>query len=187
MNALHSKVTPEWYTPVEYVDAARAVMGVIDLDPASCALANETVRASQFYDKARDGLLLRWVGAVFLNPPGGAVRGFWRHLLREWQCGNVSQAVWVGYSLEQIQTLQSDGPGPTTAASALCYCDHRIRFECSEEDRCRMQVALDAKNALAGRPLTSWKNSPTHGNYFAYFGGDVEGFKTAFGRFGEVR
>lgn len=187
MNALHSNVTPEWYTPTLYVEAARNVMGGIDLDPASCRDANERVRAVVFYDKQQDGLAAPWCGRIFLNPPGGLVREFWRKALQQRQAGRIEQMVWVGYSLEQIQTLQTDGPGPVAAADAICYCDHRIKFECSEEDRARMQAALDFKNAAAGKPLTKWKNSPTHGNYFAYFGPHVESFKVGFGQFGEVR
>jgi hypothetical protein len=38
----------EWYTPVKYIEAARRVLGNIDLDPASCEAAQTTVRARQF-------------------------------------------------------------------------------------------------------------------------------------------
>ena len=59
----------EWYTPATYIDAARAVLGEIDLDPASCEIANQTVKATKFFTADADGLNQQWHGRIWLNPP----------------------------------------------------------------------------------------------------------------------
>jgi hypothetical protein len=59
----------EYRTPAKYVEAARRVLGGIDLDPASSAEANVVVRASKFFTKEDDGLKHPWAGRVWLNPP----------------------------------------------------------------------------------------------------------------------
>lgn len=61
----------EWYTPAKYIEAARAVMGGIDLDPASCEVANRTVKATQYYTIDDNGLDQPWQGKIWLNPPYG--------------------------------------------------------------------------------------------------------------------
>jgi ParB family chromosome partitioning protein len=47
-------------------------MGGIDLDPASCAAANEIVRAATYYTIRDDGLMRPWFGRIWLNPPYGS-------------------------------------------------------------------------------------------------------------------
>lgn len=59
----------EWYTPSEYIEAARAVMGEINLDPASSEIANKTVKADHIYTVEDNGLEKPWFGNVWLNPP----------------------------------------------------------------------------------------------------------------------
>ncbi len=95
----------EWFTPAPYVDAARRVMGSIDLDPASCELANRTVKAARYYTKEDDGLGKEWKGNVWLNPPYGRIRPellgstygfqevFTQKLLHEYVEGRTSQAI----------------------------------------------------------------------------------------------
>lgn len=63
----------EWYTPAVYIEAAREVMGSIDLDPASNDFANETVKAAVYYDEAMNGLERDWYGNIWLNPPYSSV------------------------------------------------------------------------------------------------------------------
>ncbi len=66
----------EWYTPARYIEAARAVMGGIDLDPASCSDANAIVKAVLYYSIDDDGLAQAWYGRVWLNPPYGKNQWF---------------------------------------------------------------------------------------------------------------
>lgn len=42
---LNSSQSNEWFTPARYVEAAREVLGSIDLDPASCEAGNRIVQA----------------------------------------------------------------------------------------------------------------------------------------------
>ena len=63
----------EWYTPAQYIESARKVMGSIDLDPASNDFANETVKATTYFDESMNGLDQEWFGNIWLNPPYSSV------------------------------------------------------------------------------------------------------------------
>jgi len=85
----------EWYTPKEYIEAARSVMGSIDIDPASCDFANRIVQARNYYTVKEDGLSYPWHGNVWLNPPyaGKLIPLFCSKLKNHADNGDVKQAI----------------------------------------------------------------------------------------------
>jgi len=89
----------EYYTPVYILEAARQVLGTIDLDPASCAAAQLNVKAAAYYTQEQDGLAQAWYGRVWLNPPYSKTEGksnqeLWsQKLLAEYRAGNVTAAI----------------------------------------------------------------------------------------------
>ena len=81
----------EWYTPAEYTDAARAVMGAIDLDPASTVEANAVVRAARIFTLSDNGLDQSWRGRIWLNPPYGENPLWFREIIRYWDAREIEQ------------------------------------------------------------------------------------------------
>ena len=67
--SLHTYKDAEHLTPAKYVEAARTVLDTIDLVPASCATANDAVRAARYYGTVANGLSWPRGGFVFCNPP----------------------------------------------------------------------------------------------------------------------
>lgn len=163
-NLILSSTSNEWYTPAIYIDAARDVLGEIDLDPASCAYAQRTVRAKKYYTMADDGLRKTWQGKVFLNPPYGRTcarsnQSLWSEkLIREFEAGRVTEAILLTNAQTAEKWFQ-----PLWAYS-ICFTNHRIKFELEDGQ----------------------KSQPTHGNAFTYMGQNVAWFKQVFSRFGKV-
>src|SRR5690349_13723015 len=62
----------EKFTPQVIIAAARRVMPIIHLDPASCDRANQIVGAVRFYTKLENGLEQPWIADnIWLNHPYG--------------------------------------------------------------------------------------------------------------------
>ncbi len=196
-NAQHSAASSDWYTPAPLVDAARELMGGIDLDPASDEEANRIVRADRYYGVVDNGLKQPWSGRVFLNPPGGLVEAFWKKTVRERR--HFSQLVWIGYSLQQLQTLQTANR-ITPLRYPLCFPARRIAFvenETKQQARLAKLVTegeapgASREKRAAAAAIRAGKippSSPTHSNYIAYVGTSlrVEAFATIFARFGTI-
>lgn len=83
----------EWYTPPEVVAAVRDVLGEINLDPATCKLANEVVKAGHTFCREEDGLTRKWYGRVYLNPPYSDPAAWVFKLEDEYKHGRVTAAI----------------------------------------------------------------------------------------------
>lgn len=152
----------EWYTPPEYISLARAVLGDIDVDPASSKLAQETVKARQYYDKEQDGLRQPWHGRVWLNPPYSQplIGKFVGKLLTEWNQGRVDSCIALTHNYTDAMWFHD----AVSAANVVCFTQGRVRF-------------YEPGGSFA---------KPTQGQAFFYFGREIDAFKREFGRVGFI-
>jgi len=178
-----SSASDAWYTPDPVLAAARAVLGSIDLDPASCAEANEVVGADRYYTEDDDGLAQRWTGRVWLNPPYG------RDAARR-----SNQEKWSRYLLDSYEA------GDVTSALLLVtFCPDRSWFEplwkhpmCAFSSRLKFRqphaVGLAGLAADLDDPDSdaSGPSGPVDANVCVYLGPDVDAFERAFCQFGVI-
>ena len=152
----------EWYTPEKYIESARAVLGSIDLDPASSEEANRIVRAETYYTQRENGLSREWWGRAFLNPPyGGEQEAFTSKLLAEYNSGRVTEAI----LLVNAHCTDTSWFQPLWNHT-LCFTDHRIDYRLPD-----------------GRIATS---TSTHGSVFVYMGGSPDSFGREFSKYGAI-
>ncbi len=123
MNVQHLSKSSLWMTPEPILEASRELMGGIELDLASDAEANERVKASAFFFE--NSLDFLWSATTaFLNPPGGRgqPKAFWNKLLENWKNENIGQAIYIAFSLEQLQQNQ------TMLDFPVCFPDKRLKY-----------------------------------------------------------
>ena len=158
---LTSSASDEWYTPPEYIELARQVMGGIALDPASNATAQQWAQAETWYGIKENGLKQSWHGRVWLNPPyGSGIQRWTSKAITAYEQGDISQAI----------LLVRPAPGSAwfqelAGKFASCITNKRIRF-------------IDAQGQQQA--------SPVHGNVFFYLGNEVERFRAVFSGIGVV-
>jgi ParB family chromosome partitioning protein len=150
----------EYYTPPGVIVAVREVLGEIDLDPASCAMAQETVRATRYFTEEDDGLTKRWDGRLWMNPPysAGLIGKFVIKFVNEYRAGNVTAGVVL------VDNRTDAGWFHHLANNCTLHCVTRGRINFYNENTA--------------------SSSPTNGSAFFYFGPDPLRFGRVFQRFG---
>lgn len=124
----------EWYTMPRYIEAVRSVMGSIELDPASCAEANQIVKADRYFTKEQNGLDQEWrAKTVWLNPPYGrtakmaatrksTIGLFIEKLLTAYYEGDIEQAIILATTEVNAKWFQP------LRNFLICFPDHRVKF-----------------------------------------------------------
>jgi len=160
----------EWYTKPRYIEAARQVLGTIDLDPASSAAANQIVKATRYYTLEDDGLQHPWHGNVWLNPPYGRtvnqkarhqsmIRLFTDKLIKSYEQGHITQAIILATTEVNAQWFYP------LWSYTVCIPDHRVHFIVQE---------------------TLHKYCQMFGTCFVYLGQDDTKFIEVFSQFGRI-
>jgi ParB family chromosome partitioning protein len=149
----------EWHSPTEMVEAARTVMGGIDLDPASCAQANKIIKAEKFYSLREDGLSQPWFGRIWLNPPYGRFAPkFVKRFGELFSIGSIEQ----GILLLGTHHLTTEWIGVVFLHKPIiCFPTKRLQFSDS-------------------------KSRPAHGSVILGIGVDQDQFAEIFSEFGHL-
>ncbi len=158
----HNSGNNEWYTPEEYIKAARQVLGRVDLDPATSEIANTVVQADEFYTAQDNGLDQEWTGKVWMNPPYSSdlVGRFAEKLCCHYEAGDVTEAIVL------VNNATETGWFQRMAQTAACVCFPRTRVKFWKPD------------GETGAPL--------QGQAILYFGTKKTSFVSAFRSFGFV-
>lgn len=162
--ALQMSISNEWYTPAKYIDAARALMGAIDVDPASNPKANEVIQAATYYTIETDGFNKSWNGRVWLNPPYGrdgaeSNQALWSaRLIEQYKAGITKEAILLVNAVPGNKWFHPLWEFP------ICFPYERIRFYDEEGET----------------------GQPTHSNALIYMGPQIMRFAEIFAPLGKV-
>lgn len=152
----------EWYTPRDYIERARRVMGEISLDPASNENAQSLVAASNFFTQESNGLDKDWNGNIWLNPPYAQplISQFIEKLCLEFKSGRCKQAILLTHNYTDTRWFQE----AAKHCSCICFTRGRVKF-------------YSPSGAIA---------APTQGQCFLYFGENSNGFIAEFSAIGFI-
>jgi hypothetical protein len=169
-------------TPREIVELSREVLGTIDLDPASDAEANRTIRAERFYSEADDGLLRPWRGRVFLNPPGGRMSEAQKKAYCVPQKGPVSRtALWWA-------RLDYEFSAPKTVTSAIFVCFNLEVFRTGQKfaQKAPFQYPFCIPACRLAFPSSCGEeaNAPPGASAIVYLGTEIDLFRSVFSKIG---
>ncbi len=200
-NGRHLKLSGRRGTPPHWVEMSRVALGGrIELDPMSEPAFNQIVKAERIFTAEDDCFRQDWrAGTLLINPPGGCIARAWQKLVEEYEDGRTGEAIWIGFSMEQLNLLAGEKIHPmdysmlvvrdridflTTELTcdvvgrdegmALLSCGHQLPMSTGKDRNSRRLRCSECEGAPT--PM----GSPTHANYVVGIGVDVGRFERAF-------
>lgn len=213
-NGRHLAISGRRGTPPDWAEMARCALGGhIELDPMSEPVFNEIIKAERIFTEKDDCFTLLWrADTLYLNANGGLVAEAWRKLTHEHRRGHVGAAIWMGFSMEQLNLLADELEHPMDFSMLVVR--SRIDFLTTEPMRavkhrmgapgsgepaflileCGHQVDVTTKKQAKAASVRCSEcegtpeplGSPTHANYVVGMGIPADRFEAAFagrGRF----
>ncbi|UAA38543.1 hypothetical protein KIH87_18035 [Paraneptunicella aestuarii] len=165
--ATKKRDSDSWFTPVEYIESVRTVLGTIDLDPFSSEKANEIVGAAKIFTVDNSAFDHDWkVGKevkVFMNPPysaGLCARSVDR-FIDQYEAGKFVEGIVLANNATDTRWFSA----LVNRCAAICFTDHRISFWNAD------------RKSVSGN---------TRGQAFFYFGKKHQEFKKTFIKHGFI-
>jgi hypothetical protein len=152
----------EYYTPAEIVNAARATMGGIDLDPFSSYRANVRVKATRIFTIDDDGLKQPWSGKVWMNHPFSREMNTLciKKIVSEYFDGNIEAACCITFAATSEKWFKP------LLAFPQCFLSPRTNYFLPDGTK---------------------KVGVTKGSVVTYFGPDVNAFADNFKKLGSIK
>lgn len=154
----------EYYTDPRIIDAARRVMGSIELDPFSSPRANEAIKAERIFTKADDGFVQVWdCETLWMNHP----------FSRDNNPRAVAK-ITAGFALSTIRR----------SACMICFAATSERWFQPLTNYAQCYLAPRTNYFL---PDGTKKRGVLKGSVVTYFGDNLAEFANAFRHLGHVR
>lgn len=166
MQVLTSHKSQDWFTPKDFIEKVRQVLGSIDLDPATSQLPQTWIQATRYFTTQENGLAQVWKGKVFVNPPYGKTNGksnqeVWsKKLIKHYENGEIEEAILLVNSTHGYKWYES-----LWTKYPVCLVRERIRFV---------------------KPDGTVGGQAKRGQTFVYFGSNVKNFNRVFSSVGRV-
>jgi hypothetical protein len=168
MQVLTSHKSCEWYTPVRYIELAKAVLHSIDLDPASGPVPQSWIKANRIFTEEDNGLKQEWkADTIWLNPPygktlsGKSCQDMWsKKMIQEYETGHFKSGILLVNSTHGYKWYEE-----LWTRYPVCIARERIRF-------------INEDGTVGGQAK--------RGQTFVYFGKDEGLFDCVFQELGRI-